>query len=164
MTSVKRWLMRSYGWERGELVEFLIGYVMIAVIMLCMGFTPVHIGVMTLIIIGVVIVLIGAFFVVCLVFLAMSKRKTAVFASINEEPRFPVAVYKIDGEDVPNMFPCEMIMREKLYIPDKEIKILYCKPRRRAIDKNALVTMIAGSAVFIPAAAFSLIMLIAFIK
>ena len=145
-------------------MEFLIVYVMIAVVMLLMGFELMHIGIMTLIIIGVGRVLIGAFFAVCLVFLAMSKRKTAVFVSIDEEPRFPVAVYRIDGEDVPNMFPCEMIMRDKLYVPDKEIRILYCKPRRSAIDKNALVTIIAGSAVFIPAAVFSLIMLISYFK
>ena len=145
-------------------MEFIIGYVMIAVIMLCMGFQLVHIAIMTLIIIAVGIILIGAFFAVCLVFLAMSKRKTAVFVSFNEEPRYPVAVYRIDGEDVPNMFPCEMIMRKKIYVPDKEIKILYCKPRRAAIDKNAFVTMIAGSALFIPAAVFSLMMLITYFK
>lgn len=145
-------------------MEFLLGYVMIAVIMLCMGFKFVHIGMLTLMLIGAVIVLIGAFFTVCLVFLAMSRRKTATFISIDEEPRFPVAVYKIDGEEVHNMFPCEMIMREKLYVPDKEVRILYCKPRRRAVDKNALVTMIAGSAVFIPAAVFSLIAMIGVFK
>lgn len=145
-------------------MEFIIGYVMIAVIMLLMGFNLVQIGIMTLLLIGVFIVLIGAFFAVCLVFLAMSKRKTAVFVTIDEEPRFPVAVYKIDGEDVPNMFPCEMIMRNKLYVPDKEIKILYCKPRRSAIDKNALITMIAGSVIFIPAAVFSVLMMVAFFK
>ena len=145
-------------------MEFIIGYVMIAVIMLLIGFDLVQIGAITLMIIGAGVVLISAFFAVCLVFLAMSKRKTAVFVSIDEEPRFPVAVYKIDGEDVPNMFPCEMIMRKKLYVPDKEIKILYCKPRRAAIDKNALVTMIAGSAVFIPAAVFSVIMIVTFFK
>ena len=145
-------------------MEFIIGYVMIAIIMLLMGFQLVQIGVITLMIIGAGVVLIGAFFAVCLVFLAMSKRKTAVFVTIDEEPRFPVAVYKIDGEDVPNMFPCEMIMRDKLYVPGKEIKILYCKPRRSAIDKNAFVTMIAGSAVFIPAAVFSVIMIVTFFK
>lgn len=145
-------------------MEFIIGYVMIAVIMLLIGFSLVQIAIITLMIIGVGVVLIGAFFAVCLVFLAMSKRKTAVFISIDEEPRFPVAVYKIDGEEVPNLFPCEMIMREKLYVPDKEVNILYCKPRRSAIDKNALVTIIAGSAVFIPAAVFSVNMIVTFFK
>ena len=145
-------------------MEFVLGYVMIAGLLLIMGFDLAQIGVITLMIIGVGVALIGVFFALCLVFLALSKRKTAVFVSIDEEPRFPVAVYRIDGENVPNMFPCEMIMRDKLYVPDKEIRILYCKPRRSAIDKNALVTIIAGSAVFIPAAVFSVIMIVSFFK
>lgn len=143
-------------------MEFVLGYVMVAGLLLIMGFDLAQIGVITLMIIGAGVVLIGAFFAVCLVFLAMSKRKTGVFVSVSEEARFPVAVYRIDGEDVPNMFPCEMIMRDRLYVPDKEIRILYCKPRRAAIDKNALITMIAGSAVFIPAAVASVIMIVSF--
>lgn len=145
-------------------MEFLIGYALIAVIMLCMGFELVQIGMLTLVLIGVFIVLIGAFFAVCVVFLAMSRRKSAVFTAFDEERKFPVAVYKIDGDDVPNMFPCEMIMKKKLYVPGKEIRLLYCKPRRAAIDGNALVTMIAGSVIFIPAAVFSVIAIIAIFK
>lgn len=145
-------------------MEFLIVYAMIALFMLLMGFELMHIGIMTLMIIGVGIVLIGAFFAVCLVFLMMSGRRTAVFVTVDEEQRFPVAIYRIDGEEVPNMFPCEMIMRDKLYVPDKEIKILYCKPRRSAIDKNALITIIAGSVIFIPAAVVSLTMIISFFR
>lgn len=145
-------------------MEFIIGYVLIAVIMLCMGFSLMNIGVFTLLLIGVFIVLIGVFFSVCLVFLAMSRRRKAVFVSFDEERRFPVAVYNIGGEEVSNLFPCEMIMRGKLYIPGKEISILYCKPRRAAIDKNALITIIAGSAVFIPAAVYSAITIVSFFK
>lgn len=143
-------------------MEFIIGYVMIAVIMLCMGFSLMNIGIFTLLLIGVFIILVGMFFAVCLVFLAMSRRRKAVFASFDEEKRFAVAVYKIDGEEVPNLFPCEMIMRDKLYIPDKEVSLLYCKPRRAAIDKNALVTIIAGSAIFIPAAIYSAVSIVSF--
>ena len=143
-------------------MEFVIVYVMVAVLLLFMGFDLAQIGIMTLILIGGFVALIGVFFLICLVFLIMSRKKTAVFVSFDEERRFPVAVYKIDGEDVPNMFPCEMIMRDKLYVPEKEIKILYCKPRRAAIDKNALLTMIAGSAVFIPAGIFAVIMTVSY--
>lgn len=145
-------------------MEFLLGYAMIAVIMLCMGFSLMNIGIFTLLLIGVFIILIGVFFAVCLALLAMSRRRKAVFASFNEERRFAVAVYIIDGEEVPNMFPCEMIIRDKLYIPNKEIFLLYCKPRRAAIDKNALITIIAGSAVFIPAAVFSAITIVSFLN
>lgn len=39
-----------------------------------------------------------------------------------------------------------------------------CMPRRAAIDKNALITIIAGSAVFIPAAVYSAITIVSFFK
>lgn len=145
-------------------MEFLIGYVLIAVILLFMGFELVQIGMFTLALIGVFIVLIGMFFAVCVVFLIMSRPASAVFVRFDEERKFPVAVYKINNEDVPNMFPCEMIMRDKIYVPNKEIHLLYCKPRRAAIDKNALITMIAGSVIFIPAGVFSVIALVEFVK
>ncbi len=143
-------------------MEFVIGYVMIAVLMLFMGFSIAHIGIMTLILLGVFVALVGLFFTVCLVFLAASKRVTAVFGFINEEPRFPVAVYKVGGEEIPNLFPCEMIMRKKLYVPDKEIKILRCKLRKVVIDANALITIISGSVIFIPSAVFCVIKIIEF--
>lgn len=145
-------------------MEFLIGYVVIAAILLFMGFSLVHIGFFTLMIVGALIVLIGGFFAVCLALLAFSKRRRGVFVEIDENTRFPVAVYKIDGENVPNMFPCEMIMKKRLYVPEKEITLFYCKPRKSAVDKNALVTIIVGSAVFIPAAVFSAIMIVSCIK
>lgn len=145
-------------------MEFLIGYVLIAAILLCMGFQLVQIGVFTLVIIGVFVVLIGAFFAVCVAFLIMSKRTSAVFTAFDEERKFPVAIYRINGEDVPNMFPCEMIMRNKLYVPGKKIRLLYCKPRRAAIDANALITMIAGSVIFIPGGIFSAIAVISYFR
>lgn len=145
-------------------MEFLIGYVLIAAILLFMGFSFFHIGVFTLMIVGALIVLIGGFFAACLALLAFSKCRRGVFVEIDESARFPVAVYNIDGENVPNMFPCEMVMKKRLYVPEKEITLLYCKPRKRTIDKNALVTIIVGSSVFIPAAVFSAIILISSIK
>ena len=135
---------------------------MIAALLLFMGFSLAQVGVMTLILLGVFVALVGVFFAVCLAFLAMSKRVTAVFGFIDEEPRFPVAVYKVGDDDIPNLFPCEMIMRSKLYVPDKELKILFCKPRKSVIDANALTTIIAGSAIFIPAGVFCIIMIVRF--
>lgn len=145
-------------------MEFLIGYVLIAVILLCIGFELVQIGMFTLAIVGVFIALIGVFFSVCVIFLIMSRSAKAVFTSFDEDRRFPVAIYRINGEDVPNMFPCEMIMRNKLYVPGKEIRLLYCKPRRAAIDKNALITMIVGSVIFIPGGVFSAIAVISYFR
>lgn len=152
--------MKRSDW--GDKMEFIVGYVMIATLLLFMGFSLTQIGVMTLILLGVFVALIGVFFSVCLAFLAMSRRVTAVFGFIDEEPRFPVAVYRVGDDEVPNLFPCEMIMRNKLYVPDKELKLLYCKPRKSVIDANALTTIIAGSAIFIPAGVFCIFMIVRF--
>jgi len=144
----------------GDYMDFLVGGAMVVIIMLCIGFGWSDIAVLGFTVVGALIVLIGVFFAACLVMLAMSKRRTAVFTEFSEERRFPCAVYRIEGADVPNMFPCEMIMRGRLYVPDKEIKVLYCRPFRSAIDNNALLTIILGSVIFIPSAVFAVVKMI----
>lgn len=141
-------------------MDIIIGGTLIIIIMLCLGFGWGDIAVLGLGAVGVIVVLIGSFFAVCLLMLALSKRKTAVFTEFSEEGRFPCAVYRIDGADVPNMFPCEMIMRGKLYVPGKKIKVLYCRVNKHAIDGNALITMIFGSMIFIPSAVFAAVTIV----
>ena len=133
---------------------------MLVVLMLCLGFGWGDIALLGAGIVGIFIVLIGGFFAVCLIMLALSRRKSAVFVRLDEERRFPCAVYRINGADVVNMFPCEMVMRDKLYVPEKEIKVLYCRLNRSAIDNNALLTIIFGSTVFIPSAVFAAVKII----
>lgn len=141
-------------------MEFVIGGAMIVILMLCLGFGWGDIAMLGFVVIGVFIVLIGAFFAVCLAMLPLSKRRTAVFVEFDEERRFPCAVYRIDGKNVENMFPSEMMFKSRLYVPGKEIRVLYCRPNRSAIDGNALATIICGSIVFIPAAAFAAVKMI----
>lgn len=145
-------------------MQYLIGTALIIIIMLCIGFGWADIAMLGFAVAGAFMVLLGGFFAVCLVFIAISRRKKAVFVRFGEERRFPCAVYRIDGADVPNMFPCEMIMRGKLYVPGKEIRLLYCRPIRSAIDGNALASMIFGSIVFIPAAVFAVVKMIEVVR
>lgn len=140
-------------------MEFLLGFALIVILLLCMGFGVVDIAMMVLALSGLVIIFIGGFFIVSLAVLAFTKKVHGSFVEFNDEGRFPCAVYKIGGERVKNLFPCEMVMRGKLYIPDKEITLRYFKPKCFAIDKNALLTIIIGSAVFIPLGVVAAVML-----
>lgn len=144
----------------GDDMDFLVGGALVVIVMFCIGFGWGDIAMLGFAVVGALIVLIGGFFAVCLVILSMSKRTTAVFSDFSEERRFPCAVYRIDGAEVPNMFPCEMVMRGKLYVPDKKIKVLYCRRLRSAIDNNALLTIILGSVIFIPSAVFAVVKMI----
>ena len=141
-------------------MDIIIGGALIIIIMLCLGFGWGDIAMLGFGVIGVFIVFIGCFFAVCLVMIALSKRKSAVFVRFDEDKRFPCAVYRIDGADVPNMFPCEMVMRNWLYVPEKEIRVLYCRVNRLAIDNNALITMILGSVIFIPTSVFEVVKMV----
>lgn len=140
-------------------MEFVLGFVLIVILLLCMGFGVVDIAMIVLALSGLAIIFIGAFFIFSLVVLLFTKKVRGIFVEFNDEGRFPCAVYDIGGERVKNLFPCEMVMRGKLYIPDKEIPLRYFKPRKFAIDKNALLTIIIGSAVFIPLGVAAAVML-----
>lgn len=141
-------------------MEILIVIALAAVLMLCLGFGLSDVLMLFVFVLGAGIVLSGVFFAVCLVFLLSSKRVVAEYSRLDEKPRFPVALYKTDFGELPNIFPCEMVLRDKLYVPDKKIHILKCGLRKAVIDKNALLTIVFGSAVFIPAAVFAMVRLI----
>lgn len=141
-------------------MEFLLVFALIVILMLCVGFGWGDILMLVLLVIAALTVLIGGFFLVCLALLLSSKKKRGVFSKMNEEGRFPCAVYDIDGGEFPNVFPCEMILRNKLYVPDKTVTLYYIKLRRAVIDKNAFITIIAGSAVFIPLSVMAAVMLV----
>lgn len=143
-------------------MEFLLGTALLVIIMLCLGFGLADILWLFLGLVAVLVILIGVFFVVCLAVLPFSEKKRGAFAELDEEGRYPHAVYEMaDGERVKNIFPCEMVMRERLYIPGKEITLLRIRKRRAVIDKNALFTILVGGAVFIP---FAVIAVIFFVK
>ncbi len=141
-------------------MEFLLVFALIVILMLCVGFGWGDILMLVLLVIAALTVLIGCFFLVCLALLLSSKKKRGVFSKMNEEGRFPCAVYDIDGGEFPNVFPCEMILRDKLYVPGRTVTLHYIKFRRAVIDKNAFITIIAGSAVFIPLSVVAVNMLI----
>lgn len=135
-------------------MEFVIGFALIAILMLFVGFGLSDIALLVIGIICVGVIMTAGFFVVSIVLLAVSRRVTARFSRFDEDSRFPVAVYKVGDEELPNMFPREMVMRDKIYIPDKDVRVMYCKPRRAVFDKNAVITIVSGSLIFIPMAVF----------
>lgn len=142
----------------------MIGFALISILMLFLGFGLSDIALLVIGIICVGVVMTAVFFVVSMVMLVTSQRVTAQFAHFDDEPRFPVAVYKIGDEELPNMFPREMVMRDKLYIPNKDVYVMRCRLRRAVIDKNAIITIISGSLIFIPTAIFAAVSVMSFFQ
>ncbi len=143
-------------------MEILVSIIIILGILILGG---VDIGLILLLVlglVGVLVVLMGLFFAACLVLVVISGRKSAVFLEMDDSGRYPVAVYDIDGARVKNFFPCEMVMRKRLYVPGKKIRILYCAAINRTIDGNAFITIIAGTLILVPASVFAVMKFVQF--
>lgn len=143
-------------------MEILICIIIILGLLLLAGANFGDILFLVLGLVGVIVVLLGLFFTFCLVLVAMSKRKHAVFLEMDENGRYPVAIYDLGGTRVKNFFPCEMIMRNRLYVPEKQIRILHCSPINRTIDGNTFLTIIVGALILIPASVFVVIKFVEF--
>ena len=133
-------------------MEFLVAVVMIIILLVLLGFGLGQIATLFMAVLGVVIVLTGLFFAICLAVAISSKRVRAEFSEFDENTKFPCAVYEISGEKHRNLFPAEMVMKNKIYVPGKPVNVLLCRIRKSVIDKNALITIIVGSSIFIPLA------------
>ncbi|MCH5204498.1 MAG: hypothetical protein J1F03_07100 [Oscillospiraceae bacterium] len=134
-------------------MEYIIVLALLSIIFFCLGLSLGDVLMMLAVLLCAGIVFVGAFFLFSLVVLALSRKVTASFLKMNDEGRYPCAVYKVGDSELKNLFPSEMIMKDKLYVPEKEIKIRRCVLFNAALDKNAVMTIVVGSAVFIPLSA-----------
>ncbi|MBP0965339.1 MAG: hypothetical protein J5999_08620 [Oscillospiraceae bacterium] len=131
-------------------MEVLVAFILILVLLFCTGAQMSIIIAVILGALSLVNLLILVFFVCCMILLAGAERKTAVFSKIdkNEHMRFDCAYYLVDGEEYRNAFPCEVALRKKLYIPEKQVTVRLVKKKNIVFDANAFTTTIAGTAFF----------------
>lgn len=131
-------------------MEILVAFILILVLLFCTGASISVIIAVILAALGIVNLLVLVFFIFCVILLAGSEKKTAVFSRIgkNEQMKFDCAYYLVDGEEYRNAFPCEVAMRKKLYIPEKQVTVRLVKRKNIVFDANAFTTVIAGTAFF----------------
>lgn len=131
-------------------MEILVAFILILVLLFCTGAQMSLIIAVILGALSLVNLLVLVFFVYCGILLAGSEKKTAVFSKIgkNEHMKFDCAYYLVDGEEYRNAFPCEVAMRKKLYIPEKQVTVRLVKKKNMVFDANAFTTVIAGTAFF----------------
>lgn len=131
-------------------MEVLVAFILILVLLFCTGAKMSIIISVILGALGIVNLLILVFFVYCGIMLAGSEKKTAVFSRIGkkEQMKFDCAYYLVDGEEYRNAFPCEVALRKKLYIPEKQVTVRLVRKKNIVFDANAFTTVIAGTIFF----------------
>lgn len=124
----------------------LLALVIIIVMLLVLG-VDIHLiigGILGLI--GLALVLMLIFFIVCGIILLSTKKHRAVFSRIGRDKHdvFDRAYYTIDGEEYPNAFPCEVAFRESIYRDDREVNVRLTAGKKYVFDQNAYLTCIVG--------------------
>lgn len=140
-----------------------MGAAVIVVLLLCLGvdWGMIAMGIMGLI--GLGMVLLAIFFLVCAAVLLGAERVMAFFSELRRgDRRFDVAYYIIDGREYPNLFPGEFVMRDRFYRRDKPVRVRLLRKAGVVFDRNAIGTVLVGLAVSLPVSVFFVISVLVF--
>jgi hypothetical protein len=127
-------------------MEFILALVIIVILLLILGFGPEVIVIGFIGLLGLAAAATELLFLFFAVRLIFSKRSKAVFSRIGkpEKGRYDVAYYNTGEGELPNVFPAEMVMKNRLYNSDREIKLRIDIKKKFVYDRNARLTIILG--------------------
>lgn len=139
-------------------MEIIVGILIIVILLLCCGADWGFIAMVGIMVLGGVLLVAGCFFAFALVMVIKSETVTAVFLDIRKKGNgFPQAWYLVDGEEYPNLFPSEVMLKGLLYKKDKPVRIRLNRKRRVLFDANALSAVVVGVMFCLPFSVFLLI-------
>lgn len=127
-------------------MEIFLGLAVIVMLLLCLG---AELGLIAMVFVGLLcgaVLLMLGFFIFSAVRIMTCRKKEAVFCKTEKFPgtKFDRAVYSVDGQECACVFPCEVVMRSRLYRSDKAVNVYYSEKKKYVYDKNAAVTVFAG--------------------
>ncbi len=142
-------------------MEFLIGIAVIFILMFCLGVKPEIIITIAIGIVMLFIVFMGLIFAYACIIMAMSKKDKGFYKRFDKEEKsgIPYAYYMINGEEYRNMFPMEVIFKNKIYREEKEVRLFVYDKKKLCFDTNAVICCILGILVSIFLVAESLMLI-----
>lgn len=124
-------------------MEYLLGFIIIVILLLILGigFDVIISGVLILLLI--ITAASELFFVYFGIRILFSRRFSGSFVRIDkpEKSRFDVAFYGTESGELPNVFPAEFVMRDKIYKPDKTVSLRLDAGKKYVYDRNARLTI-----------------------
>jgi len=125
-------------------VEILIGLVIVIALLLLLGVEASLIIMGVLALMGLVIAATLAFFIYTALTMIGSRRVKGNFKRFEKpEKGFSRAVYMTDEGELKNSFPNEMILKKRLYVPEKTVSLLVTH-KGRAYDSYSRITVYVG--------------------
>lgn len=127
-------------------MEFLVIVAVVVALALCLGVDIAIVPIMLMVLLVLLLLFIFGFFVCSAVRLATTKSVKGQFVRIGraEDKKFDTAFYKIDDRECSNAFPCEIVMKSKIYVSDKVYRLRYDSRRNEVFDLNAVCCIVLG--------------------
>ena len=130
-------------------MEALIVLIILILLAVISGVSIEMIAICLLGLIGLGFGLLSVYFVFCAVRIIKGEKHTARVAETRKSERFnyPTAYYDVDGNIYANAFPCELIMKKKLYQQGRECKVYVCRRKNKepiVYDPNAVLSTFVG--------------------
>ncbi len=145
-------------------MDILVGAVIIIVLLFCLGASVWDVMALGVLCLGGVLTAMALFFLFCAAVLFTTKRVKAEYLYIDKEKRgFPKAYYGVGDEVYPNVFPCEMVMRERIYKTGKPVFVRLQAGWHVVFDTNAIAAVVVGTLICVPAGAYSVYLAAAFL-
>lgn len=127
-------------------MEFVLGFVIISILLLILGF---GFGTIIFGLLAVMFLMIAAtavLFLYLIIRLFFSERAEVTFTRIAREGKrkYDSAFYETAYGELPNIFPAEVILKDKLYSTEKKVKVRIDAKRKFVYDRNAVLTIYIG--------------------
>ena len=128
-------------------MEIVFGIIIVVLLLFLLGVSLGFISILFCVMVTIGLVAMLLFFGFSVLRLIVSEKKTARFDGTEPfgDTKFDCAVYLIEGERYKNAFPCEAIMRDRIYRKDKDVTVCFYERKKLVYDKNSVITAVAGA-------------------
>lgn len=123
-----------------------MGIVIVFILLLCLGVSVSFLATMALALIGIIVIAMDVFFIYATIIMLKGEKKAGRFIRSEQsgKSKIPYAIYEIDGTEYRNLLPLEVLLRNKIYNPEKNVSLILNEKKKCCFDNNARICCILG--------------------
>lgn len=123
-----------------------MGIVIVFILLLCLGVSVSFLATMALALIGIIVIAMDVFFIYATIIMLKGEKKAGRFIRSEQsgKSKIPYAIYEIDGAEYRNLLPLEVLLRNKIYNPEKNVSLILNEKKKCCFDNNARICCILG--------------------
>lgn len=127
-------------------MEIVVIFVILMALCFCMGMGIETFLFILCIMMTLFMIFVFAFFLISASKITGSKKVRAEFVKTDKHPKYgyKAAYYKVGDEVYPNVFPCEVVLKNVIYSRDKTYNVRVARKKNCVFDTNAYLCTVIG--------------------